>query len=394
MAGPCRRGSGAADHRARRARDERHSADDHHPLDLALRLVRRHPHLSRTAPTTISRASRCSTACGDLSLPSGVTPVGVAAVLAVGPDLPLRAAKPRPLADGAQDLRGLDRRAAISAPCPAWPTIPASAAAPCSTRCCSIRPGSPRVGLSVQQVESALAANNGNAGGGFYSQGGQFYYVRGLGRLKTLEDIGNVVVAVHDGTPVLVKDVGRVVIGIAPRLGEFGYREAGRRRRRRHPAAHRREDPGRAEAGRGQDHGAQRADPAEGRQGRAVLRPQRPGRADDRDVVEAQPAARHVAGRRGPDLLPLRLPRRADRRRDASRWRCCSPSSASICRTPRPTCCPSARSISASWSMARWSWWRTSSARSPRAKARRSTSWRSSATRRRRWTARCSMRWR
>ena len=79
------------------------------------------------------------------------------------------------------------------------------------------------VGLSVPQVEAALTANNGNAGGGFYSQGGQFYYVRGLGRLKTLEDIGNVVVAVHDGTPVLVKDVGRVAIGIAPRLGEFGY---------------------------------------------------------------------------------------------------------------------------------------------------------------------------
>jgi heavy metal efflux system protein len=79
------------------------------------------------------------------------------------------------------------------------------------------------VGLSVLQVESALAANNGNAGGGFYSQGGQFYYVRGLGRMETLEDIANVVLAVHDGTPVLLKDVGRVVIGIAPRLGEFGY---------------------------------------------------------------------------------------------------------------------------------------------------------------------------
>ena len=79
------------------------------------------------------------------------------------------------------------------------------------------------VGLSVLQVESALTANNGNAGGGFYSQGGQFYYVRGLGRMETLEDIDNVVLAVHDGTPVLLKDVGRVVIGIAPRLGEFGY---------------------------------------------------------------------------------------------------------------------------------------------------------------------------
>ena len=39
------------------------------------------------------------------------------------------------------------------------------------------------MGLSVAQVEAALAANNGNAGGGFYSQGGQFYYVRGLGRI-------------------------------------------------------------------------------------------------------------------------------------------------------------------------------------------------------------------
>ena len=79
------------------------------------------------------------------------------------------------------------------------------------------------VGLSAPLIQAALAANNGNAGGGFYSQGGQFYYVRGVGRMTTLEDIANVVLAVNNGTPVLLKDVGRVVIGIAPRLGEFGY---------------------------------------------------------------------------------------------------------------------------------------------------------------------------
>ncbi len=79
------------------------------------------------------------------------------------------------------------------------------------------------LGLTVSQVQAALAANNGNAGGGFYEQGGQFFYVRGLGRLSTLQDIGNVVLAVHNGTPVLVKDVATVKIGIAPRLGEFGY---------------------------------------------------------------------------------------------------------------------------------------------------------------------------
>jgi heavy metal efflux system protein len=78
-------------------------------------------------------------------------------------------------------------------------------------------------GLSVPAVVAALSANNSNAGGGFYSQGGQFYYVRGLGRLTTPEDIGNVVLAVHNGIPVLVKDVGEVAIGQAPRLGQFGY---------------------------------------------------------------------------------------------------------------------------------------------------------------------------
>jgi cobalt-zinc-cadmium resistance protein CzcA len=80
-------------------------------------------------------------------------------------------------------------------------------------------------GLSVSQVQDALSANNGNAGGGFYSEGGQFYYVRGLARVHTVEDIGNIVVAVHNGTPILVKDLGDVMIGNAPRLGQFGYNE-------------------------------------------------------------------------------------------------------------------------------------------------------------------------
>jgi len=80
-------------------------------------------------------------------------------------------------------------------------------------------------GLSVPAVAEALGANNGNAGGGFYSEGGQFYYVRGLGRLQTPEDIGKVVLAVKNGTPVLVQDVGQVVIGYAPRLGQFGFND-------------------------------------------------------------------------------------------------------------------------------------------------------------------------
>ena len=77
--------------------------------------------------------------------------------------------------------------------------------------------------LPVVQVISALSANNANTGGGFYSQGGQFYYVRGLGLVKTTEDIGEIVVGSANGVPIRVKDIGRVEIGHAPRLGIFGF---------------------------------------------------------------------------------------------------------------------------------------------------------------------------
>lgn len=77
--------------------------------------------------------------------------------------------------------------------------------------------------LTVPQVVNALANNNSNAGGGFYSQGGQFYYVRGLGLLRDTNDVGNVIVGSNKGIPIRVKDIGDVTIGNAPRLGEFGF---------------------------------------------------------------------------------------------------------------------------------------------------------------------------
>src|SRR5499427_2002508 len=79
--------------------------------------------------------------------------------------------------------------------------------------------------LTVPQVTTALAANNANAGGGFYSQGGQFYYVRGIGLVKNREDIGNIVVGSNKGVPIRVRDIGEVTIGHAPRLGEFGFQK-------------------------------------------------------------------------------------------------------------------------------------------------------------------------
>src|SRR6516162_4777893 len=79
--------------------------------------------------------------------------------------------------------------------------------------------------MTVPQVIQALASNNGNTGGGFYSQGGQFFYVRGVGLVRDTKDIANIVVGSNRGTPVRVGDIGRVEIGNAPRLGQFGFQK-------------------------------------------------------------------------------------------------------------------------------------------------------------------------
>jgi cobalt-zinc-cadmium resistance protein CzcA len=77
----------------------------------------------------------------------------------------------------------------------------------------------------LPQVLAALTANNANAGGGFYSQGSQFFYVRGLGLVTKPEDIGSIVVSSNNGVPVHIRDIGEVTIGNAPRLGQFGFQK-------------------------------------------------------------------------------------------------------------------------------------------------------------------------
>ena len=77
--------------------------------------------------------------------------------------------------------------------------------------------------ITVPQVIQQLGVNNANTGGGFYSQGGQFYYVRGLGLIRDTQDIGAVIIGSQNGVPVRVRDVGDVTIGHAPRLGQFGF---------------------------------------------------------------------------------------------------------------------------------------------------------------------------
>ena len=76
--------------------------------------------------------------------------------------------------------------------------------------------------LSYQNLLDALGRGNANVGGSYVAQGAQQYAIRGLGLLRSADDIGNIVVAARGGTPVLVRDVAQVQIGAVPRLGVVG----------------------------------------------------------------------------------------------------------------------------------------------------------------------------
>src|SRR5579871_2669114 len=77
--------------------------------------------------------------------------------------------------------------------------------------------------VTVPTVVQQLSTNNSNAGGGFYEQGQQFDYVTGVGLVRDTSDIANILVGSQNGVPTRVGDIGQVVIGNAPRLGEFGF---------------------------------------------------------------------------------------------------------------------------------------------------------------------------
>tara|TARA_R110002167_G_scaffold58859_6_gene166824 strand:+ start:953 stop:4021 length:3069 start_codon:yes stop_codon:yes gene_type:complete len=73
--------------------------------------------------------------------------------------------------------------------------------------------------LSMQDLLTALARNNANQGAGFVERNGQQILIRSQAQLKTIEDIGKVVVKRIDSVPVTVNDIGKVAIGKELRTG-------------------------------------------------------------------------------------------------------------------------------------------------------------------------------
>jgi len=73
--------------------------------------------------------------------------------------------------------------------------------------------------LTLEDLEVALRNNNDNFGAGYIENQGERFSIRGLGRLLTVADIENVVVATRGGTPIHVHDIAAVGTGPMPREG-------------------------------------------------------------------------------------------------------------------------------------------------------------------------------
>ena len=76
--------------------------------------------------------------------------------------------------------------------------------------------------VSLAQVIAAIQANNANAGGSIVVRGEQGYVVRGIGLIRSLQDLGNIVILAKNGTPVFVKNLGTLQLGALERRGILG----------------------------------------------------------------------------------------------------------------------------------------------------------------------------
>ena len=74
-------------------------------------------------------------------------------------------------------------------------------------------------GVTISDVFNALHNNNESTGGSYIESHDNAYFIRGLGQVNTLADIGSIVVKNTGGTPVLIRDIARVGFGSAPRYG-------------------------------------------------------------------------------------------------------------------------------------------------------------------------------
>lgn len=84
-----------------------------------------------------------------------------------------------------------------------------------------------QAGLTLGDVDDALARNNRNFGGTYTEDRNERFIVRGAGRIQNLEDIESIPVATRDGVPLLIRDIATVSSGHRQREGAVTHNGAG-----------------------------------------------------------------------------------------------------------------------------------------------------------------------
>ena len=79
-----------------------------------------------------------------------------------------------------------------------------------------------RYGIGLSDVVTAINNNSSNAGGSRIARGEQGYIIRGIGMVRTLDDLGNIVVTQHKNVPILVRDLGKLTFSHQEREGILG----------------------------------------------------------------------------------------------------------------------------------------------------------------------------
>jgi cobalt-zinc-cadmium resistance protein CzcA len=73
--------------------------------------------------------------------------------------------------------------------------------------------------VTIAEVFNALENNNENTGGGYIDKKPNAYFIRGIGLIKSLEEVGNIKVKKIDGVPIYIKDIANVQFGSGTRYG-------------------------------------------------------------------------------------------------------------------------------------------------------------------------------
>lgn len=82
--------------------------------------------------------------------------------------------------------------------------------------------------VSLAEITEKIEKNNLSAGGSMLSHGDLSYVIRGIGLVKGLEELGNIVVKTESGVPIYLSDIGTLKYGNLERKGVLGFTDGDR----------------------------------------------------------------------------------------------------------------------------------------------------------------------